>query len=137
MTAANPAARIVIVDDDWTTRETFQHMLSAEGYRVVAAPTVELALAEAAAERPDAMLLDLHMPLAGGLQCLRQLRGVPALKTVPVAILTGDYFLQEDVAAELRDMGARIFFKPLWEEDLRRIVQQLLEAASASRRVQG
>jgi DNA-binding response OmpR family regulator len=132
MTPSNPA-RIVIVDDDWTTRETFQHVLTLEGYRVIAAPTVEMALAEASSERPDAMLLDLHMPIAGGLECLRRLRDIPALKTVPVAIVTGDYFLQEDVSAELREMGARIFFKPLWEEDLRRIVLQLLE----TRLVQG
>jgi CheY-like chemotaxis protein len=118
--------RLLIIDDDGTTRETFRHMLEAEGYQVRAAPTVESGLAEAAAEMPTAILLDLHMPIAGGLECLRRLRAAPRWAEVPVAILTGDYFLDDDVARELRDLGACIHFKPLWEDDLRRVVRELL-----------
>jgi DNA-binding response OmpR family regulator len=118
--------RILVIDDDWATRETFRHMLLAEGYTVRAAPDVESGLAEAAIETPDAMLLDLRMPVVDGLECVRRIRGAQQWSAVPVAILTGDYFLEEEVAQELRDLGARIHFKPLWEDDLRRIVRELL-----------
>lgn len=121
--------RLLIIDDDGTTRETFRHMLEAEGYQVRAAPTVESGLAEAAADMPAAILLDLHMPIAGGLECLRRLRAAPHWAEVPVAILTGDYFLDEEVALELRALGAHIHFKPLWEDDLRRVVRELLGLA--------
>lgn len=119
--------QLLIIDDDWTTRETFQHMLTAEGYQVRTAATVESGLVDAAAETPRAILLDLHMPIVNGIECLRLLRAAPQWSALPVAILTGDYFLDEDIARELRALGARIHFKPLWEEDLLRIVRELLE----------
>ncbi len=52
--------------------------------------------------------------------------GLAAAPHLPVAILTGDYFLDEDVARELNELGARVFFKPVWEDNLLRIVGQLL-----------
>jgi hypothetical protein len=51
---------------------------------------------------------------------------------VPVAILTGDYFIDEDVAHELQGLGARIHFKPVWDEDLRRIVEDLVSQQHSS-----
>ena len=122
---------ILVIDDNSSTRETFRQMLMIEGYAVRTAPTVEAGLAETAQELPAAILLDLHMPVAGGLECLRQLRAAAPWSAVPVAILTGDYFLDEAIAEELRALGARVHFKPLWEEDLRRIVQELLRGAQA------
>jgi two-component system chemotaxis response regulator CheY len=71
------------------------------------------------------LILDLHLPDDSGLACLRRLRAQPAHRTLPVAILTGDYFLDEEVARELSALGARVFFKPVWEQDLIRIVEQL------------
>lgn len=117
---------ILVIDDNSSTRETFRQMLVMEGYAVRTAPTVEAGLAAAAQELPAAILLDLHMPVASGLDCLRHLRAAASWSAVPVAILTGDYFLEEAIAEELRALGARIHFKPLWEDDLRRIVQELL-----------
>lgn len=122
---------ILVIDDDATTRETFRHMLRAEGYAVRAESSVETGLASASTERPDVILLDLHMPLVGGLECLRRLRSDPAWAAIPVAIVTGDYFIDESIAEELRERGARIYFKPVWEEDLRRIVNELLSPANS------
>ena len=67
---------------------------------------------------PDAIILDMRMPITNGLQFLRQVRAVPTLVDVPVAIVTGDYFLSEPIQHELRSLGASIRFKPLWLEDL-------------------
>lgn len=103
-------------------------MLIEDGYRVVTAPSVEAGLKHATEEQPDALLLDFHMPIADGLECLRRLRTALQGVTVPVAILTGDYFLDEEVAGQLRDLNARIHFKPLWEDDLRRVVRELLNS---------
>ena len=119
-------ARVLIIDDDQDTRETYRHMLRADGYAVRAAPTVEAGLAEAAIEQPAAVLLDLHMPLGGGLDCLRRLRAEPRWANIPVAIVTGDYFLDDRVAGELLALGARIHFKPLWQDDLQRLVKEML-----------
>ena len=117
---------VLVIDDDATTRETFQHMLRAEGYAVRAEASVDTGLASAIDRTPDVILLDLHMPLADGLECLRRLRAHPQCARIPVAIVTGDYFIDDVTAEELRERGAQIYFKPVWEEDLRRIVDESL-----------
>ena len=121
-----PAARVLIIDDDATALELFEQMLVERGYIVRAVLTVEAGLTEAATHAPDAVLLDLHLPLTDGLECLRRLRAAPLHLMTPVAILTGDYFLDDEVARELHTLGARIHFKPVWDADLRQIVEALV-----------
>lgn len=120
------AARVLIIDDDATALGLFEQMLVERGYVVRVASTVETGLAEAAIHEPDAILLDLHLPLTDGLQGLRRLRAAPLHLSTPVAILTGDYFLDNEVALELQSLGARIHFKPVWDADLRQIVEALV-----------
>jgi DNA-binding response OmpR family regulator len=67
------------------------------------------------------------MPLTDGLQFLRILRTKPGLATVSVAIVTGDYFLDQAVSNELRELGADLRFKPLWLEDLLALARNLLK----------
>jgi DNA-binding response OmpR family regulator len=121
-----PPARVLIIEDDTTTLQFFEQMLVEQGYIVRAVSTVEAGITEADAHRPDAVLLDLHLPLTDGLECLRRLRAVPQRQRMPVAILTGDYFMDDDVARELQELGAKIHFKPVWEDDLHRIVEGLV-----------
>lgn len=123
---ATAPATVLVIDDNPSTRDTFQYMLIAEGYAARTAPTVEAGLASASREAPSAILLDLHMPVTGGLECLRVLRATTPLASIPVALLTGDYFIDDAIANELSAMGVPVYFKPLWDEDLRRIVEQLL-----------
>lgn len=114
-----PAARsILIVDDDSAVAETFSRMLRLEGYEVATALDPEKGLALAGTLLPNAIILDMRMPIINGLQFLRKVRATPALADVPVAIVTGDYFMGEPVMNELRALGAAVRFKPLWLEDL-------------------
>src|SRR4030095_13851918 len=89
-------------------------MLKLEGFGVVTALSADAGLAAAQAAPPDAIILDMRMPITNGLQFLREVRKVPGLATIPVAIVTGDYFLAEPIQQELRSLGAAIRFKPLW-----------------------
>lgn len=43
---------------------------------------------DAGLERPDIILLDLNLPRKGGLEVLREIKGNPALKRIPVIVLT-------------------------------------------------
>jgi len=45
----------------------------------------------------------------------------------PVAIVTGDYFLDDSISTELRELGAELRFKPLWLEDLVGLARTLLK----------
>ena len=109
---------ILIVDDDSAVAETFSRMLKLEGYEVVTALEPEEGLRLAGTLHPSAIILDMRMPIVNGLQFLRALRSTPQLAKVPVAIVTGDYFMGEPVMNELRSLGASVRFKPLWLEDL-------------------
>jgi two-component system, OmpR family, response regulator MprA len=120
-------ATVLIVDDDPAVTETFARMLVLEGYNVRAAVSAEAGLKEAETARPDAILLDLRMPMVDGLAFLRRLRAREDQHNTPVAIVTGDYFLDDTISSELHGLGAEVFFKPLWIEDLVRITQSLVK----------
>ncbi|MCC7416066.1 MAG: response regulator [Acidobacteria bacterium] len=117
---------MLIVDDDPAVTETFSRMLLLEGYTVRGAVTAEAGLREAEAARPDAILLDLRMPIVDGVAFLRRLRARADQRATPVAIVTGDYFLDDVLSHELQGLGAAVFFKPLWIEDLVRITRSLV-----------
>lgn len=121
-------ASILIVEDDPGAAEAFEHMLKAEGYGIRVILDAESALVEIARAVPAAVLVDLHLPIIDGLEFLRRLRATSRHAHIPVAVVTGDYLVDERVARELQVLGTQIYFKPLWEEDLIRIVRDLLPA---------
>ena len=101
-------------------------MLKLEGFQVATAVNAEAGLELADTVRPSAIILDMRMPITNGLQFLRLVRAKPHLVEIPVAIVTGDYFLSEPVQQELRSLGASIRFKPLWLEDLIALAKTLV-----------
>ena len=119
------AASILVVDDDQSVTDTFARMLRMEGYTVYTALNPETGLEMAAQKRPDAIILDLRMPILSGLQFLRVLRANPALRKTRVTIVTGDYFVDERMTSQLESLGASVRFKPLWLDDLVAIAREL------------
>jgi two-component system, OmpR family, response regulator PrrA len=120
---------ILIVDDDEGVTQTFARMLRLEGFEVRTAVNAERGLVEADASRPDAIILDLRMPLLDGIGFLRRLRANAEHRGVPVAIVTGDYFLDDEISNELRELHAELRFKPLWLEDLVGLAHSLLRVS--------
>ena len=127
LTNDTTTAKILIVDDDEGVTQTFARMLRLEGYQVRTAVSAQTGLIEANKSHPDAIILDLRMPLVDGLGFLRTLRASEDHRAIPVAIVTGDYFLDDAVSAELRELGAELRFKPLWLEDLVGLARNLLK----------
>ena len=127
-------ASILIVDDDEGVTTTFARMLRLEGYRVQTVSTAEIGLSQAERSHPDAIILDLRMPLVDGLGFLRRLRTFDDQRETPVAIVTGDYFLDDRVSNELRELGAELRFKPMWLEDLVGLARTLLKVNTDRRR---
>ena len=124
--AQSATRTILIVDDDRSVTDTFARMLKLEGFEVATAVNPEAGLLLAESVRPNAIILDMRMPIVNGLQFLRQLRTRPQLIDVPVAIVTGDYFLPESMTQELTSLGAAIRFKPLWLEELIALAKTLV-----------
>jgi len=94
-----------MVDDDPSVTETSCRVLQLEGFTVYSALSPTGGLELASDKLPDAIELDLRMPILSGVRFLELLRERPALEHTPVAIVTGDYFglHRHDVA----DRGAR------------------------------
>jgi CheY-like chemotaxis protein len=117
---------ILIVDDDPSVVDTFSRLLKLEHYEIETAldPAVGLELAESLV--PNAIILDMRMPLISGIQFLRQVRSRPQLVHVPVAIVTGDCFLPEELENELTALGATLRHKPMWAEELADLARTLV-----------
>jgi DNA-binding response OmpR family regulator len=123
----NPTpSRVLIIDDDEATTQTFARVLRLEGHEVRTALDAETGLREARSETPDAIIVDLRMPLINGLGFLYRLRAQEQYQGTPVAIVTGDYGLDDTIARELDELGAQLRFKPLWFEDLIDLAHTLL-----------
>ncbi len=122
------SAGILIVDDDQGVTDTFARMLRLEGYIVYTAISPESGLILAAEKRPQAIILDLRMPVLSGLRFLELLRATPELRDTKVAIVTGDYFVDDHLTEQLETLGASVRFKPLWLDDLVTIARGLTES---------
>ena len=118
---------LLVIDDDETTTVTFAKILRVAGFEVQTALSAARGLQAAEAMHPDAVIVDLRMPLLDGLGFLRRLRSLDQHRQVPVAILTGDYLMDDVVARELKELGARVHFKPFWMEDLLALACSMLK----------
>jgi len=126
--STDPAhATILVVDDDEAVTQTFARMLRLEGYEVCTAVNTEVGLRVAGEAQPHAIILDLRMPLMDGLGFLRRLRALDGHQNTPVAIVTGDYLLDDTISNEVRELRAQLRYKPLWLEDLVELAHDLLK----------
>jgi DNA-binding response OmpR family regulator len=118
--------RLLIVDDDEGVRRMFAGILRLQGHAVRTASNADDGLREVGTFMPEAMLLDLRMPLVNGFGFLYRLRENPAYRDLPVAIVTGDCTLNEELLQELRELGAEVRHKPMGLQDLVALVDALL-----------
>jgi signal transduction histidine kinase/CheY-like chemotaxis protein len=86
--APEGAATILVVDDDPAVLDLLSIALGKEGYRVIHARSGEEAIAQARAQRPQAITLDVVMPKMDGWSVLVALKQDPELSDIPVIILT-------------------------------------------------
>ena len=82
-------ARILVVDDSPTDLSLISAPLLATGYEVITARDGEEAIAKAAAEHPDVILLDVVLPRQNGFQVCRTLKRSAESGHIPVIMLTG------------------------------------------------
>ena len=124
--------RVLVVDDDPGSLEAFECILTDQGFEVSVAVDAEAGFKEIDAKIPAVVLLDLHLPGIDGLTFLRQLRASRRYSDIRVAVLTGDYMLDQRIPDDIAQLGARLFFKPLWDDDLIRVVQDLISQPGRS-----
>ena len=117
---------MLLIDDDPAVGLTLSRILAACGHVVEVAESAVDGLAAARTTPPDAILLDIRMPTVGGLEFLRWLRADDRFAALPVAIITGDYFLKDQALADIRGLRASVWYKPLGFDDLEKVMATLL-----------
>jgi class 3 adenylate cyclase/CheY-like chemotaxis protein len=79
---------ILVVDDNEGNRELLTRRLVRDGHRVLVAPHGKAALETLASEPADLVLLDVMMPEMNGYEVLQHLKADPALRDVPVLMIS-------------------------------------------------
>jgi two-component system, cell cycle response regulator DivK len=87
--------RILVVEDHEDNRQILRDLLANAGYDMIEAVNGEQALAAAAKHRPDMILMDIQLPILDGYEATRRLKADPALKAIPIIIITS-YALSGD-----------------------------------------
>lgn len=91
--------QILVIDDDKSVREMFQHVLQDESFEVDTCETGVEGLEKLKADNYDLVLLDLKMPAMNGIQTLREIRKIN--KELDVLIVTA---FHEDFFCELQSL---------------------------------
>jgi signal transduction histidine kinase/CheY-like chemotaxis protein len=132
-----PSRRILLVEDDDTTRRVIHHALERDGWSVTQAENGRVALARMAEQRPDAILLDLLMPEMDGFEFLAELRRHATWRDIPVLVLTAMDLTDED-RRRLNGEVERVIQKGAYDRDeLLHEVGRLLAASIERREASG
>ena len=89
------AKKILIIDDDSTTRRMLTHCLTAAQYAVTCASDGREGLTRICEEKPDLIILDVLMPQMDGYTFLRTLRRDELNAVIPVIVLTAKDRMQD------------------------------------------
>lgn len=112
--------KVMVVDDDWDSRELLADYLEDLGMEVITASSGEEALELARNWRPDVITLDLMMPGIDGWEVLKTLKADSELKSISVVIVS--IIADKRKAINLGALDA--LTKPLEQEDLKIILEQ-------------
>jgi len=118
--------RILLAEDDPTTRRIVSFKLGRDGYVVETADNGEELLRLAHARPPALFILDLMMPVQDGFSTLLKIKETTALAAIPVIVLSAKNDEQEVVRC-LNAGAADYVVKPFSPEELAGRVGRLLK----------
>ncbi len=124
-------SRVMVVDDEAGVRTSFERMLAREGYDVITASRGDLAVAAVETERPDLVVMDVHLPGMDGLEAFRRIKTEHPL--MPVIIMTG--YGTTELAIEATKLGAFDYqVKPFAPDEMLSVIGRALESARLMQR---
>ena len=107
-------SKVLIVEDDQQMAHLLQTLLSLEGHDALATPRPDTIVDTVRRERPDVVVMDLHLGRANTFDVLKTLKTDLALKSIPVIIVSG-----LDAEDKCMQIGADAFMlKPYSPNDL-------------------
>ncbi len=118
--------KILIIEDDALLSRMYETVFKAKSYEVIVAADGQAGLEQARSGHPAAILLDIMMPKLNGLDLLQQLKADPAVKDIPVVVLsnlTGN----TDISTALRLGAVRYIVKSEQKpKQVEQIISELL-----------
>lgn len=123
----NKSKRILIIDDDIEFRLILSELLVGQGYAISTAKDGKAALRSLAMmeDLPQLILLDSHMPEAGGKEFLKLRKRMQAFMHIPVVVISGDLAARD----EYRQDACACLLKPLDMLEIIDVVQRKISAA--------
>jgi nitrogen regulation protein NR(I) len=116
---------ILIIDDDDILRESFQKLLTEEGYKVESAASGEAGLEGIQKKAPDLVIVDVRLPGMNGLETFQAIHELEP--KLPVIIMTA--YGTTETAIQATKMGAFDYIlKPFEIPDMLKVIKQGLEA---------
>jgi CheY-like chemotaxis protein len=97
--------KILIVEDDNFVAEVYSTKLLEMGHEVLIAQNGEEGLAQVGSSKPDLILLDIIMPVMGGIEMLEELKKNESLKNIPVILLTN--VGEKESIQRVRELGVQ------------------------------
>ena len=124
-------AKVLLVEDNDLNMEIAEFMLTNEGVNVVKAVNGQEAVEAFEASRPgdiDVILMDVMMPVMGGLEATRRIRSLnrPDAKTIPIFAMTANAFA-DDVERSRRAGMNEHLTKPLDAAVLTKMIGQYMK----------
>ena len=117
--------KILVVDDEAQIVRLLSLRLQANNYDVVVAYDGYQCIQMAKEENPDLILLDIKMPMGGGIKAFETLRENTYTETIPVIFITA--FPSVEVKKQVIDMGADGFIaKPFSSEELLKKIKSII-----------
>jgi DNA-binding response OmpR family regulator len=128
-------ARILAVEDSATVLIALTRLLEREGHEVTAASDGLAAFAALQSSKPDLVMLDIGLPMIGGIELCVTIRQMHGHEHTPIIMVTGSHkFIDQRLAQEF---GASAYItKPFDEAHLIATVNRLLDASIAERHQQ-
>jgi signal transduction histidine kinase/ActR/RegA family two-component response regulator len=118
-------ANILLVEDNAFNQEVARGILELEGHHVALAENGLQAIDLFSRRHFDLVLMDLHMPVMGGMEATRKIRAMPNGDGIPVIALTAAATAEDAALAREAGMDAHIS-KPFDPAELSRTIQHLL-----------
>ncbi|MFL5580042.1 MAG: ATP-binding protein [Gemmatimonadaceae bacterium] len=126
-------SRVLLVDDTPENRYAVGRILSSAGFDVLEAATGGDALATAAAEHPDLVILDVNLPDMDGFEVLRRLKAAPETRPIPVLQLSASHTSSPARVQGLESGAEGYLVHPVEPPVLIATVRSLLRVRTAER----
>jgi len=124
--------RILVVEDQPDNRKILRDLLTNANFEVIEAEDGEAGLVAAETHRPDLILMDIQLPLMDGYEATRRIKANPALRAIPIIVITS-YALSGD-EDKARAAGSDAYFsKPFSPRQLLAKVREYLSPGVPTR----